>query len=301
MLNLLTVTYLFLGGAGAGACLVLAVTRLLRCALPGGRPLSVRAGGLVAAGEARRFWGFGYAVAAAVQVLGMVCLLCEMGRPDKVLMVLTAPSLSVTTVGAVALGGLVVLSLGLAVAWLRMGPTARPRTRAGRVALAVCEVLAALTALVVMAYTALLLRSFAGARFWDTTLLVALFMLSGVSTGTALVVAVSSVVLRGGACDRVADALFAVDAVVIALEALAAAGLLLRGATVDPAACDALLRGDLALVFWMGFVCCGLVAPTALGWARRHVRGVRIHPWALCALVLVGGFCLRYGIALVPR
>lgn len=301
-MNELTIAYLFLGGAGAGAGLVLTLVSWLAAGVGLRRPAATAGAGLfgsltqpfVPAPAEHRLLGFGYVVAAAVQALGMLCLLFDMGRPDKALIVLINPHVSVTSIGAYALGGLVLLCVVLALVWLGV-------LRVPRGAVWALGALALVDSLVVMAYTALLLRAFAGVEFWDSLLLVALFVASGVSTGIAVVVATMVATLAAMRYEGLVGRLLKADVLVIAAEAIVLAAYMATSWFVAPVQVEALLVGDLAGVFWVGFVVCGMVAPLALNVGSRVVSGLVVHPAALCALVLVGGFCLRWCVAMVPR
>jgi len=301
MLNELTIAYLFLGGAGAGASLVLTLVSWCVAGVGLRRPAAAGGAGLlgslacrfVPAPAEHRLLGFGYVVAAAVQALGMLCLLFDMGRPDKALILLINPHVSVTSIGAYALGGLVLVCAALALVWLGA-------VRARRAVVRALGALVLVVSLVVMAYTALLLRAFAGVEFWDSLLLVALFVASGVSTGIAVVVATMVATLASVRYEGLVGRLLKADVLVIAVEAIVLVTYMATSWFVAPVQVEALLVGDLAEVFWTGFVVCGMVAPLVLNVGSRVVSGLVVHPAVLCALVLVGGFCLRWGVAMVP-
>ena len=206
-----------------------------------------------------------------------------------------AGMVTVTTVGAFGLMASIALCVGLALVWLGV-----LRLRAWMVRGA--GVVAVVAALVVAAYTALLLRALGvGLGFWASPWLVALFVASAVSTGIALVV--GTMVASGAALlhDGLVERLLRADVWVIAVEALVLAAFLLAGWDAAPHAVASLLTGGLAGEFWAGFVGCGLVAPLVLNVGARVVRGLAVHPAALCALVLVGGFFLRWCVALAPK
>ena len=74
-------TYLFLGGAGAGTCALLAC---LNIACLRTSP-AVRSFPQVKSVVLRRFYGFGFIFVALICALGALCLLFDMARPDKVI------------------------------------------------------------------------------------------------------------------------------------------------------------------------------------------------------------------------
>ena len=127
MLGPLIVCYLFLGGTGAGACLVLAVLgmlaprELVAVQGAGGRGASRGPAGAHAVlrppAPYRRLLAPGYAAALVALALGMVCLLADVGRADRLLLLLTSPALSHVAVGAWSLAVCAVLAVLAALAW----------------------------------------------------------------------------------------------------------------------------------------------------------------------------------------
>lgn len=293
MLNELTIMYLFLGGDGAGATLMLTLISWL---FSGGglRRMDAECVCFAPIQGERRLFGFGYATAAGLQLLGILCLLLDMGRPDKALTLFLNPHFSITAVGAYGLGAVIVLSAVLAVVWLHNSFVRRWLVRA----LGLCAMLAAA---VVMVYTALLLRAFAGVEFWDSPWLIALFFLSSASTGIAVVVAVSVAARVDMLWSGLVRRLFAIDMFVILFEALAVVAYLMTSWPVAAGDVEALLTGGLAELFWGGFVLCGLIVPAVLNVGMRLLSGLRVHPGVICACVLIGGFCLRWCVAMAPQ
>ncbi len=234
MFGELVVGYLFLGGTGAGGCLVCAVLGLLsdRDALAPVLAARFRT-------TAGRRWSRLFAPALALSVgclaVGMVCLGADLGRPDRLLLLMAAPSPTYISFGAWAL--VVCLGLGglLAAVWHGLLAVSPAR-------LMLLEALTALAALATAAYTGLLLASMPAVPLWCTPLLPVLFTISAASCGAALVMA--SAYLTGATADfgAVLARLALADAALIALEAVAAAGVILSvwlaagGAPADLAA-----------------------------------------------------------------
>ena len=195
MLGPMIVCYLFLGGTGAGACLVLAVLGLLAprervaVAIDGARGSVSRRSSprvvLRVPEPYRKLLAPGYAAALVTLALGMVFLLADVGRADRVLLLLANPTLSFVAVGAWSLAACAVLAALAALAW---GGFAR---RASLRAVRVLAVALAVAALVVMAYTGLLLQSLSAVPLWASPWLPVLFVLSSLSCGAALVLAVA--------------------------------------------------------------------------------------------------------------
>lgn len=306
MLGPMIVCYLFLGGAGAGACLVLAVLGLLAprervaVVIDGARGrVSHRAASprvvLRVPEPYRKLLAPGYAAALVTLALGMVFLLADVGRADRVLLLLANPTLSFVAVGAWSLAACAVLVALVALVW---GGFAR---RASLRAVRVLEVALAVAALVVMAYTGLLLQSLSAVPLWASPWLPVLFVLSSLSCGAALVLAVAQFTGAARTFATALGRLAAVDAVAIVLEAVVAAvfvGLALAGIGGDFVAgrtAEALVAGEAAWLFWGGFVLVGLAVPLVLDAVLARSRSV-CPPLAIAAAacILVGGFAMRF-------
>lgn len=160
-------------------------------------------------------------------------------------------------------------------------------------------------ALAAMAYTGVLLQGLGGVAFWSTPLIPGLFVLSSLSCGAAGVFA--AVPFTGVANEaqlRMLKVLARFDAVVITLEiAVAAAFLLWAGSSDHPAVAtslSALVRGEMAYAWWVGFGACGLMVPLAvelaLAWSARRSLSRKALA-AAAALVLAGALCMRFAIA----
>ncbi|MCA9609103.1 MAG: polysulfide reductase NrfD [Myxococcales bacterium] len=136
-------------------------------------------------------------------------------------------------------------------------------------------------------YTGLLLGTMVARPVWNTSVLAPLFLVSGVSTGAALML-----LLPMGTTD--AHKLVRWDTAAIVIElTLIGAWLLggLTGGTTSQGAAALFLGGPYTAVFWGLFVMAGLLVPLALNLIeiRRGIAGTRYGP----ALVLIGGLALR--------
>lgn len=100
MFGELVVCYLFLGGAGAGACLVLSIMGVL---VPRDLFLKSFERSIIASWEYRKLFGFGFAFALVAFVAGILCLFADLGRADRVLLLLSSPRAVHITIGAYAL------------------------------------------------------------------------------------------------------------------------------------------------------------------------------------------------------
>lgn len=308
----LVIAYLFLGGAGAGALVVLSVFELEECRgsrwLPGGRettfalPASLRFGSGRAHGSAlgfREVRGCAWGACATVLGVAILCLFADLGRPDRVMGLLTSPVLTPMTVGAYALGAAMTVAAAFALVRL-LDNVAIPRAVA-----AVGAVCGIAVGLVTAAYTGVLLASLAAVLFWQTPLLPVLFTLSALSCGTGLVCACAAFSAERCGLPRMPLAppgLLRFDRVLIGLEVVALAAYVGWGLASEGTApaVRALIEGELAGLFWAGVVGCGLVGACTLGVlygrACRRTGGKDVRRplllWVAAAL-LVGGVSLR--------
>lgn len=279
MFNALTIGYLFLGGTGAGALAVLCV---LKCA----RALRWRA---LAMPE--EFFARGWPVCTVTLATGILCLLADLGRPDRLLHLLTSPEPSAMAVGSFALAAALVLAAAFS-AFALFDTVRLPRVAV--VCLAVAGVAAAgATA----AYTGVLLESLASVLLWRTPLVPALFVLSSASCGIAVAFLAASFVETRHPYRGPLVWLARVDGGIVLVEAgcLAVFLLLAFAGEGTVAAARALVLGELAPVFWGVLAVCGLAVPLVLERFLTHGNSRTQLLW-IAALLLVGGFALRWCI-----
>lgn len=279
MFNALTIGYLFLGGTGAGALAVLCV---LECA----RALRWRA---LAMPE--EFFARGWPVCTVTLATGILCLLADLGRPDRLLHLLTSPEPSAMAVGSFALAAALVLSAAFS-AFALFDTVRLPRVAV--VCLAAAGVAAAgATA----AYTGVLLESLASVLLWRTPLVPALFVLSSASCGIAVAFLAASFVETRHPYRGPLVWLARVDGGIVLVEAgcLAVFLLLAFAGEGTVAAARALVLGELAPVFWGVLAVCGLAVPLVLERFLTHGNSRTQLLW-IAALLLVGGFALRWCI-----
>lgn len=136
-------------------------------------------------------------------------------------------------------------------------------------------------------YTGILLSAFSARPFWNTGILGPLFLVSGLSTASALVIL--------AARDHGERTVFArIDVGLIAVEITIVVLLLINLSTagaVQLQAARMVLGGDYTIAFWGFFFTLGLVIPLILELNEAHLgrRLVLLAP----VLVLVGGYVLR--------
>ena len=214
MFGLLTTSYLFFGGAGAGALVILS---LLECAnarrrfgglqqvarVSMGAPISGRGSRWSTADGPRALapdgsnrpgflrWLSGrfalpdelfsraWPMCFVVLALAVLCLLFDLGRPDRLLNLLLFPTLSPIAVGAYSLVAALIVSCAFSAFSLLDG------SRANVLAARLLGALGVAVGLVAAAYTGVLLSGLASILFWQTWWLPAAFPLSPVPAPTA--------------------------------------------------------------------------------------------------------------------
>lgn len=285
MLNNLVVLYLFLGGMGAGACGVLCVLSFGRL----GTAARVRGSRSLGSIFSQRFFGFGFLIASALCVVGAFCLLADMKRPDEVLTLIVSPTLSVVSIGAYTLAATIFCGVFSGLAWLGVFGVAPLVMR-------IVAIVYAVLSIVVMTYTALLLMAFSGVPLFRSPLIIPLFLASSLSCGMALVVVYAFISRTWEDFSVPLRRLALVDMVVLVVELLVLAVFLWAVWDASPESVMRLVSGELAVPFWFGFVFCGLAAPLAFYVVQRKVPTLSVNPAFPAALVIIGGFMLRWCI-----
>lgn len=281
MFSDLIIGYLFLGGVGGGAVLLLGATEVLaRWRGDGWRYLHEACMRPV------------LVIAFGALLVGCACLLKDTARSDQALLLFARPSFSPLSLGAFSLTGLMVcLTVILAAQYQRS-------LRRCTLLLGVVKAVAAVLAAVVVAYTGFFLFGMASVPLWNTPLIPVLFVLSSLSSGVAVVLmVVSCLVPFPKAVASQMMALVRFDGALIVLEVLSL-GLMylqLRGNAAADLSFEALVSGNCAQAFLGGFLLCGLGVPLGLEIAAPFLpkRGMMFYIF-LGSLILVGAFFLRF-------
>ena len=304
------VCYLFLGGTGAGALVVLSALECLRLrelyshrSTLDVRPLSseVRETQTVRI-RSRLFHNFvlpddvftcGWPLCFALLALGIACLLVDIGRPDRLLNLVSSFHPSSLSLGAYAL----VIALACAGFFLMCALFDTVRLRKWIVfALAFVGIV---SGVVVAVYTGVLLQGLASVLFYQTPFLPIVFTISSLSCGIACVFLAAVFVESRWPFSFVLVRLSRIDGILIMLEALCLAlyvstMLINKEGGWDSA--YALVAGDMAWIFWCGLVIVGLVVPFVLELFVTHSNSRTQFLW-IAACVFVGGFILRWCMA----
>lgn len=292
MFGQLAVFYLFLGGTGAGAIGACALADLLLVRRPFGFAAPTAAPS--AAPDARILAG-GFAAGLVLLAVGIACLILDLGRADRVMGLFLHPTFSVMSIGAYVLLFLLIVGIFLVLSSLLYIPEL-PRSL-----IMSTEIAAVVLAVAAMAYTGLLLATTKGVALWWSPFVPLLFVLSSSSGGIAVMLIAGAFVEDAPRAPALRRHLVRADAAIIALEILCAIGFMwesLRDANPGTAAgIAALLHGEAATAWWLGFCLFGMAVPlvgeAVSAGTGRHPRGAL----ALAAVsVLVGAFCLRWAI-----
>ena len=309
MFSELAVGYLFLGGAGAGGCAVAALLSLLI----GRDDLTPALQAQFRSGVGRQFRAFLSPLLVAslgALLVGVACLLADLGQPARLLLLAFSGKITHLTVGAWAL---VLCAADAALLLLVWRGAARITAALFRAANGLLLALA----LVVALYTGLLLSSMTAVPLWSGAALPALFLASALSCGLALAAGLASVTEAARTFATTLHRLQAAMAVIALEAALVAAWLAWVPAADATATAQAasqsvaqLVSGPLAPAFWGGFVAVGMALPFCVeavataAWSARPVAPgaitLRRETWRRASLaaaslsVLAGGFLLRY-------
>lgn len=271
--------YLFFGGVGGGLCLCALFIRLRK----------TRGGSWAVLYES--IWIPALIGSLLCLAAGTLCLMKDLTRSDKALLLFTQPTLSAISIGTFALLILIICVFGLiAVSLVRVTVSNRIRCA--------FEIAAAIGSIVVVLYTGLLLSSITAVPLWLSACIPILFTLSSLSSGFgALALICAFTAPRRPVLKDALVSCFKIDTLLIGLElaTLVVFAFQLSGNEVALASIEPLLVGNCAYQFWGGFIGLGLIVPFfgELILSRR----LSSHP-AFClvigCLILVGAFYLRY-------
>ena len=303
--------YLFLAGLGAGALTVSAT-------------MVLRSGGT--SGESFRLARYGALLAPLPLILGTGLIVFELGTFQAALatgdfglffrwinLFLTV-NLSPMSLGSWVLALCIVASLIYAYTFLADGDAPDGAMAGLRRSLAWIGVPLGIA---VAIYTGVLLGATPARPFWNTPMLAFLFLFSAMSTGIASILLVKALFGKGGAGEGATDTggyvLTASDAVFIGLELLAVILFVmfaqLSVGNAGAAISVILPGGQYATLFWGVVVLLGLLIPAVIELKyviptlRNNVayampRGIEI---LLCAVILLGGFVLRYVVVIAGQ
>lgn len=281
LIGVLVIIYLFLGGCGAGALLITSAWSLAF------HRTENRAQRLTDSfrGMKLRCFQLGF----ALLVVSAACLVLDLGRPDRMLLLFVRPTFSTISFGSFVLLATILLG-GFLIAANSFANAAVP-SRMKKAA----EVLCILCSFLAMVYTGVFLQSVASVALWATPLVPMLFALSSFSAGCAIVSLVMPFSVDELFMLERAGALRVAHIVVLVLEAFVLAAFVVRAVHCGRASDSlALLFGvQLGPWFFVGVVGLGILLPLAIELLMLVARrGTRVLPVDLACLL--GCFLLRF-------
>lgn len=282
MLGSFVVLYLFLGGCGAGVLLTASLWSLLFHRTRTRTFAQSRAFALLAG----RLYRVGFTLLAAAAL----CLLLDLGRPQRFLLLFLHPTPSLLSAGSFVLAAILVCAGVLAA-----GPLV-VRMRAFGWLRAVLEALCVLLALAMMVYTGLYMAWMEAVPLWNNPVLPVLLALSSASSGVAVALLAVPFCPDAELLGGWVAALHRVHGALLVLEAVACVGFLAL-AWASPFAGRSLAvlldPSGAGLWFAVGFAGFGVAVPLVAEVARAFaLRGqTLLAPEVLC---VAGGLILRF-------
>ncbi len=314
--------YLFLAGAGAGALTVSSSVLL-------------RGGGGGFGGSHFRVARYGALAAPVLLIVGTALIVLELGtfkaavaHGDWALLfrwlnLFKVINLSPMSIGSWALLAAILASVAYAYTFLPGNDKDDGRMRSLRRGLAWIGVP---LGIIVGIYTGVLLGAMPSRPLWNSPVLAALFLVSAISTGLATILLIKAIFDRDkkqssadvtgtyfGKEDRSTYLLTASDLLLIGLELVAVFLFMMFAQLTIGAPAEAMKvlfpGGEMATLFWLGFVVIGLLLPVAV--ELRYVLPTLLNhqPYSIpltveilvSSLILIGGFVLRYVIVIAGQ
>ena len=229
-------------------------------------------------------------IATFAALVGSVCLLGDLVRPERAHLLFLQPTFSIINVGAFCLAlfllVLVLLLLRTVFAW-----------RLPRWLVVTLHALAGLLALALIVYTGVYLNSIWTIAPWSSPYLVALFFFSSLACGAAVPLMVMGIKSYHQDAYTVPMRAFTwLDMIFIGGEVLSLVAMMIGlGGTTPDSPFMLFFSDDLALSFIVGFLTCGIAIPLLLDLAMLRMRnhGSWVALVGGCS-TLTGGYFLRF-------
>ncbi|MDR1088955.1 MAG: polysulfide reductase NrfD [Coriobacteriales bacterium] len=284
LFDLMVILYLFLGGASAGALCIMSAWSIVFHRRE--KQHSERLNSAFKSLMARC-----YVICALLLVFSILCLIWDLGSPERVLLLFLRPHFTVLTFGAYA------LLLELLIVFLLAAANLFSLSFIGGRVRKLLEYLCCVVSFAIMLYTGVFLATNAAVPFWNTWALLVLFLFSSLSAGVSIVLLIDYFIKDQTLLLRAARPLQKLHVVVLLLELLSLAAFL-TVVFLDPASQKSLallLSPSMLSVVVVGVVGMGILAPFFLESYNLRVKPFRTIPVS-DAICLLGGFCLRYVI-----
>ncbi|MEC4183673.1 NrfD/PsrC family molybdoenzyme membrane anchor subunit [Adlercreutzia sp. R21] len=294
--------YLFFAGAGAGAFLIgSAVDIVLRFRPACARGWFARVSVVTDAG---------LVLGPLLVAVSALFLVLDLGVPERAFRLFLVSTPSLLSMGAWSIAAFCA-SAGAA---LVLGALAGDdedgldhERGSGRVVLRVgelaCSLVATGLALFVVVYAGVFLSMYPSLPFLHTFWIPVLFVASALACGLAALMVAAFFRQEAPDMPAAVDSLLALDAVLIAVEAVALGVFLVSSyasGAPSSAAVQLLVGGKLFCLFWVGVVFVGLVVPFSVDVVcRRLPAPVAVALGAACTLV--GGLCLRMALLMATE
>ena len=268
------VLYFFVGGIAAGSFLIAAVVDLFTPT------------------ENRPVVRIGYLIAAPLTALCGLLLAVDLGQPLRfwhMLINTTTSQPAFKYWSPMSYGSWVLAGFGVAsgITFVLTLASLRGQQLAHGPLGKLVAAIGALCALIFVSYTGVLLNATNQPIWGDTTLLGAVFAVSGISTGIAAIALILS--FSRAQTPALLVRLERADLLTIAVELVLLLGLVALLAAAGAA--RGLIGGRIGLFFWGGVLVLGLLIPLGL-YLRPRLLG-RMTPALAATLALLGGFILR--------
>ncbi len=269
--------YLFLAGTGAGAVIV--------------GILGDFAGYMTAAKIAIAF-------GAPVVALSTLFLIMDLGRPVKFFRAMLHPGTSWISRGFYIVSALIMSSGSVAFLWVWPFGSVLQAHQSLRFGF---EAITLALAVATSVYTGILIGVVISRPFWNNPLLPVLFLISAVSTGIGgvfCIMPVANSVLKISRFETAAflNRLESTDVALVIAEAIAIYLYLTLVFARAPDAARLLLKGQLAGLFWGGFLVAGLLLPLLIESVAAVIfegSSPPLMPVLAGAFLLLGGFLMR--------
>ncbi|TET26829.1 MAG: hypothetical protein E3J67_00665 [Dehalococcoidia bacterium] len=239
---------------------------------------------------------------APLAVVGVILLVADLGNPIRFWHLLTVfKAVSPMSIGTWILLIWIGVAVVMAILWWAEASLSQEAGRGLRQITGALSWIGFVFAILVMAYTGVLLATSSQPLWTGTLLLPALFVASAVSTGVAMLIISGATgrtrLVPGKMVSRLAEA----DAILIVVELVVLVGYaiwLSASSTAGTSEALALLTsGALALPFWLGVVLLALLIPLGLefaSWGKKlETGGVWRTVITSSVFVILGGLILR--------
>lgn len=273
---------MFLGGASGGAFFVMAAWSLgFYRRMHAYHPRLVRA--------FKSLQTCVYAIATAMLIAAMACLLWDLLYPERALLIFLRPRFTVLTFGAFSLAA--ELAIGTALAIANVFDVAFLNGRIKRI----LEVLCCICSVAVITYTGVFLASNASVPFWNTGALIGLFVFSSLSSGISTVLLIDYFVQGQTLLLRAARPLQKCHLACLALETAFLGAFLMHTFTTSAAAKSMalLLEPNTLATAVIGVVGMGIATPFLLELYALTQKECRTIPVS-DVVCLIGALLLRW-------